>query len=1099
MFSCYVAPNFTNKPKLIINMKKTCLFLLGAMIAFSSVAQKKKNNTSSVVTSSATSEIKSIDKNLYNGLSWRNIGPFRAGRSLAVAGHPDQPLTYYFGAVGGGVWKTTDGGNNWNHVGDSTFKSSSVGAIAVAASDPNVVYVGMGEADMRSNISYGDGVYKSTDAGKSWKFMGLPKADAIATIEVHPKDHNLVYVAAVGNPFAPNKERGVFRSKDGGKTWEHILAKNDSTGAYHIRIDPNNPRVLYATMWQAFRNGHSMSSGGKGCGLYKSVDGGDTWECLNEKPGMPKGLLGKIGVTVSGANSNRLYAMIENAKGGLYTSYDAGEHWKLVNEDKNLWQRPWYYMNLQADPLNEESLIVLNVNSFKSNDGGKTIRRLNVHHGDTHDVWINPKNSQNFIIGDDGGAEVTYNDGETFSNIDIPTAQFYHVHLDNDFPYHVYGSQQDNSTVRVASRTDGYSIGIRDWYPVAGGESGYIAIDPKNSKITYGGSYDGYMTRLNADNNQEQNIMVYPENNMGHTSAEKKYRFQWTYPILFSPFDDSRLYATSQYVHVSQDFGHSWETISPDLTRNDPKTTGATGGPITLDQTGAEIYATIFALAESTIEKGNIWAGSDDGYVHVTKDNGKNWTNVTPPTSQLGDFALISTIHPSDFEKGKAYLAATRYMFGDRKPYLFKTNDYGKTWSSISKGIPEDEYTRVLREDPNKAGLLYAGTERGIYVSFDDGETWNPLNMNLPITSVRDLQVQKREKDLVIATHGRSFWILDDLTPLYEIKDNTIKTDIHLFKPRFSYRMQGGAGGGRRGAPSDEGQNAPNGVLVNYYLKTEPKDEVKLQFLTMTNDTIITYSSKKDVKGEDLKVSKDFYEDKEVTRPGTLATNVGLNRFVWNMRYADVTEIQGEKSPMWAGSLTGPKVVPGNYKVRLIVGKNIVKEETAEIVKDPRNDATDADLKAQFDLLLKIHQKLDENHQSINQMREIKKAVSEYMKSVKDTVLISKFQKLTKPMLKNLEDMEQSLVQNKAKATQDLLAYPIRLNDKIAGVASVVSSADAKPTKGAGEAFDDLSKKMDVTTTKLRKLIDEDVPAFNKMVLENQLPAISVGKKKDIN
>lgn len=539
------------------------------------------------------------------------------------------------------------------------------------------------------------------------------------------------------------------------------------------------------------------------------------------------------------------------------------------------------------------------------------------------------------------------------------------------------------------------------------------------------------------------------------------------------------------------------------MTRNDPKTTGATGGPITLDQTGAEIYATIFALTESSLEKGNIWAGSDDGFIHVTRDNGKNWSSITIPTSQLGDFALISTIHTSDFVKGKAYVAATRYMFGDRKPYLFKTSDYGKTWTSIVSGIPADEYTRVVREDPNKEGLLYAGTERGIYVSFDDGSTWNLLNNNLPISPIRDLQIHKREKDLVVATHGRSFWILDDLTPLHEIKENTI-AEVHLFKPRHSYRMQGGDGGGRRGAPKDEGQNAPNGVLVNYYLKSAatggvPQDELQLQFLTMTNDTIVTYSSKKNVKGEEQKASKDFYEDSKNQKSGMLSADAGFNRFVWNMRYADATEIQGERSPMWAGGLTGPKVVPGNYKVRLILGKKVVKEEVAEIKKDPRNPATDAELKEQFDLLIKIHNKLDENHKSINQMREIKKAVSEYMKSVKDTVLISKFQKLTKPMLKNLEELEQSLVQNKARATQDLLAYPIRLNDKIAGVASVVSSADAKPTKGSYEALDDLSKKMEKTTDKLKKVIDEDVPAFNKMVLENQLPAINVVKKKDIN
>jgi photosystem II stability/assembly factor-like uncharacterized protein len=1073
-------------------MKKISFLVL--LLSFSSniFAQKKKAKTTEPI---AVESPKQDFKKLYDGLQWRNIGPFRGGRSLAVAGHKDQPMTYYYGAVGGGVWKTTDGGQNWAYTGDSTFKSSSVGAIAVAPSDPNVVYVGMGEADMRSNISYGDGIYKSTDAGKSWKHIGLPKADAIATIEVHPTDHNLVYVAAVGNPFAPNKERGVFRSKDGGKTWEHILAKNDSTGAYHVRIDPSNPRVIYATLWQAYRNGHSMSSGGKGCGLYKSVDGGDTWVSLNEKPGMPKGLLGKIGVAVSPANSNRLYALIENAKGGLFSSNDAGETWRLVNDDKNLWQRPWYYMNLQADPKNADGVIILNVNAFKSTDGGKTIRNIRVHHGDTHDVWINPNNPENFIIADDGGAEVTYNDGVTFSDIDIPTAQFYHAHLDNDFPYNIYGSQQDNSTVRIASRTNGYSIGVRDWYSVAGGESGYIAIDPKNSKITYGGSYDGYLTKQNAENGQEQNIMVYPENNMGHTSAEKKFRFQWTYPIIFSPHDNTRLYCTSQYVHVTHDEGHSWEIISPDLTRNDPKTTGATGGPITLDQTGAEIYATIFTLAESKLEKGNIWAGSDDGYLHVTRDNGKNWTNITLPTSQLGDFALMSMIHTSDFEKGKAYLAATRYMFGDRTPYLFKTTDYGKTWTNISKGIPSDEYTRVVREDPNKPGLLYAGTERGIYVSFDDGASWNPLNLNMPISPIRDLQIHEREKDLVVATHGLSFWILDDITPLHQIKDGITLADQHLFKPRHAYRMEGGDGG-RRGTPLDEGKNAPNGVLVNYYLKETPKEELKLQFLTMNNDTIITFSSKKDLKGEPFKVSKDFYENPDAPKPNSVSTTAGLNRFVWNMRYADATEIQGEKAPMWAGNTTGPKVVPGQYKVRMILGDKLVTEEIAEIKKDPRVDATDADFKAQFDLLMKIHKKLDESHRNINDIREIRKAVTEYMKAVKDTVIISNFQKITKPMLKNLDDLEQNLLQNKAKAMQDLLAYPIRLNDKMAGIAGVVSSADTKPTKASHDVFNDISSKIDKTSEKLKKIVEEDVPAFNNMVKQNQLPAINLKQKK---
>lgn len=1066
--------------------------VVGVLSTSLGLAQKKK--TAPVFTPPTI--VPTVQANQYASLKWRNIGPFRAGRSLACAGHADQPLTYYFGATGGGVWKTIDGGANWTHIADSTFKSSSVGAIAVAPSDPNVVYVGMGEADMRSNISYGDGVYKSTDAGKTWKHVGLKAADAVATIEVHPQDANTVYAAAVGNPFAPNKERGVFRSTDGGTTWKQILAKNDSTGAYHVRIDPNNPRVIYATLWQTYRNGHSMWSGGKGCGLYKSTDGGDNWVCLNEKPGMPKGLLGKIGIAISPANSNRLYAMIENTKGGLYTSYDAGEHWQLVNEDKNLWQRPWYYMNLQALPGNENGLIVLNVNAFKSLDGGKTFQNIPVHHGDTHDVWVNPHNANNFIIADDGGAEITYNGGATFSDIDIPTSQFYHVSLDNDFPYNVYGAQQDNSSVRIASRTDGFSIGKSDWYPVAGGEAGYIAADPTNSKITFGGEYDGQITKHNAETNQDQDVSFYPERFMGNTSAARTYRFQWTYPIVFSPHDPKRLFITSQYVHTSTDHGQSWETISPDLTRNDPKTTGPTGGPITLDQTGAETYATLFTFSESPLEKGVYWAGSDDGYLHISKDAGKNWENISLTTSVLPDFALMSMIHTSDHAKGKAYLAANRYMFGDRKPYAFRTTDYGKTWTAISTGIPADEYVRVVREDPVKPGLLYMGTERGIYVSFDDGANWQTLQLNLPISPIRDLQIHKRELDLVVATHGRSFWILDDITPLHQIHDKVLDNKTaYLFKPRAAYRMQGGQAG-RRGAPMDEGTNAPNGVLINYYFKDAPAKEVKLEFLTTTGESIISYSSSKDRRGEPIRVSKDFYEDKEVQRPGILPVKAGLNTFMWDMRYPDAERVEGVNF-MWSGNELGPKAIPGTYKVKMTLDGLVIGEQFFEIKKDPRlKDVSDADYQAQLALMLKINNKLTETHKAINQIRQIKKQVGDYMGSVKDTTISKRLEGLTKPMMKQLDEIEGKLMQPKARAFQDLLAHPIQLNDKLAGVKSVVGSADSAPTKQSYAAAEDLSKKIDMQLDKLQKIVDKDIPAFNDMVAEQKTPVINLKKKE---
>lgn len=1056
-------------------MKHLFTFLFLLFFGHLALAQKKTNSPTPVP-----------DKGpYYEGMKWRNVGPARGGRSLAVAGHKDQPLTYYFGAVGGGVWKTEDGGNNWNMVSDSTFKSSSVGAIAVAPSDPNVVYVGMGEADMRSNISFGDGMYKSTDAGKTWKHIGLPKADAIATVEVHPTDANTVYVAAVGNPFSPNTERGVFRSTDGGNSWKHILAKNDSTGAYHVRIDPNNPRVIYATLWQAYRNAHSMSSGGPHCGLFKSTDGGDTWVDLSKKPGMPKGLLGKIGIAVSPANSNRLYALIENENGGLFTSRDGGEHWSLVNNDKNLWQRPWYYMNLQADPKNEDDLIILNVNAFKSTDGGKTVRRINVNHGDTHDIWINPNNPMNYIIGDDGGGEVTFNDGYTFTDLDFPTAQFYHVHLDNDFPYHIYGSQQDNSTIKIASRTDGYSIGMRDWKPVAGGESGYIAIDPTNSKITYGGSYDGYMTKFNEENNQEQNIMVYPENNMGHTSAEKRYRFQWTFPIVFSPHNSSKLYCTSQYVHVSYDGGQSWETISPDLSRNDPKTTGKTGGPITLDQTGAEIYATIFTLEESPLEKGVLWAGSDDGLVHITTDDAASWKNVSIPEKQLPEFARISIIHSSNHSKGKAYLAANRYEWGDRTPYLFKTTDYGKSWINISKGIPADEYTRVVREDPNKEGLLYAGTERGVYVSFDDGMNWSSLSLNLPNTPVRDLQIQAREKDLVIATHGLSFWVLDDLSPLYEIKDGLVKGN-HLFKPRAAYRMQGGQG--------SDGTNAENGLAINYFFKEKPSKEVKLLIKDSQGEVIREYTSLKDFNGKEVKSNRKFYEDEEAQSRRKLPAQKGFNHFSWNMRMADVTEIEGEKAPMWAGGTRGPKVAPGNFSVELYHGEELIGKQAASILKDPRVETPVADLEKQFALAKKVYHKVDETHKAINHLRKVKSSVNGFLASITDSTAKKEFQNIGKPIVSKADSLEQLLLQNKAKAVQDLLAYPIRLNDKLSGILGVVESADTAPTKGSYEAFEDLSAQADVVINAVNALLEKEVPSFNALVKEKQLPAININK-----
>lgn len=1058
------------------------LFLLGTPPSY---AQKKAKKA----TVPSEQLAPTFNNSLLKGLRWRNIGPFRGGRSIAVTGVKGQPYTYYFGAMGGGVWKTLDGGNNWFSSSDSTFKASSVGALAVAPSNANVVYAGTGETDIRGNISYGDGMYKSMDAGKTWKHLTLDKASAIGAIQVHPTNPDLVYVAAMGNIFGPNPERGVYKSKDGGETWKLVLARNDSTGAVDVKIDPNNAQVLYAAMWQAYRNHFSMSSGGPGSGLYKSIDGGETWTDLSKNPGLPKGLLGKIGIAVSPVNSSRLYAMVENQlKGGLYTSEDAGSTWNLVNEAAFLKQRPWYYMNLAADPKNEHGLIVLNVSAWKSFDGGKTFKEIEVHHGDTHDIWINPDNPDNFIIADDGGGEVTFNGGGTFTEVDIPTAQFYHVHTDNEFPYNVYGAQQDNSTVRIPSRTSGYSITDKDWWPVAGGESGYVVEDPLNPDITYGGSYDGYLSIYNKKTEEEQLINVYPEFYMGHGSDSREYRFQWTFPIQFSPHDPNALYVTSQYVHKSMDRGHSWEKVSPDLTRHDPTTMGASGGPISKDNTGVETYATIFAFAESTLEKGIFYAASDDGLIHISKDNTKTWENITPKSSLLPEFALMSIVEVSPHDPATVYVAATRYKLNDFKPYLLKSTDYGKSWKLITSGIPADQFTRVIREDPTRKDLLYAGTEQGVWVSFNGGGVWQPLQLNLPITPIHDLVIQKRENDLVVATHGRSFWILDDLTPLYQLNADIAKADAHLFKPAHAYRMSGGV---RKEEIPTAGENAPNGVVVRYYLKDSPTSELTMHFLTMRGDTAISYSSRKDKKGKPLKTTKDFYSDETITRPGTLPTLAGTNVFVWDMRYADATEVEGTNI-MWSGSGVGPKAVPGTYQVHLYAGDRLIGKQDFQILKDPRVKTSDADFREQFELAMKINDKLSETHKGINTLRSIRKQVDAHITSVKDSSETKRLKELAKPMLDELEKIENALMQPKSKAGQDALNFPIQLNDKLAGVKTVVVSGETRPTKSSYTALEDLSKRIDVHLSKLAEVVNRDVPTFNQAARQSEMKAIII-------
>ncbi len=1019
---------------------------------------------------------------LKHALRWRNIGPFRGGRSLAVAGHPDQPFTYYFGATGGGLWKTEDGGLNWFPVSDSAFATSSVGAVAVAPSDPNVVYVGMGEACIRGNISPGNGVYKSEDAGKTWMYIGLAEAQTIAKIRVHPKNENIVYVAAMGHVFGRNPERGIYRSMDGGKTWEKILYRDDKTGAIDIAIDPNNPRIIYGALWEANRTPWAMNSGGPGSGLFKSTDGGKTWTEITRNKGLPQGVIGKIGIAVSPAQRDLVYAIIEAKEGGVFRSEDGGKTWVRTNSDQNLRQRAFYYSHIYADPQSPETVYVLNVRFYKSTDGGKTFKMIATPHGDNHDLWIDPRNPKRMIEANDGGANVTYDGGKSWTNQKYPTAQFYHVTVDSQFPYRVYGAQQDNSTVSIASRTTRFGITERDWYPVGGGESGYIAVHPTDPNIVFAGSYGGYLTRYNHRTGQSQVISVWPENPMGAAAGELKYRFQWTFPIVISPHNPDVLYVAGNHVFKSTDQGMSWEVISPDLTRNDPSKMGPSGGPITKDNTSVEYYCTIFALAESPVQEGLMWAGSDDGLVHITRDGGKTWQNVTP--KNLPDWALISIIEPSHFDPGTAYIAATRYKLDDFKPYILKTTNYGKSWKIITRGIPDNEYTRVVREDPHRRGLLYAGTERGVYVSFDDGARWFPLQLNLPHTPIHDIAIQPREKDLVIATHGRAFWILDDLTPLHQLTPHIARQPVYLFKPRHAYRMPGGSVR-RPGIPF--GENPPNGVLIHYLWNQGPDTTARLQIADSTGKVIQTFQpqppekrKRKQQKGPKGSRKKKTY----------FPVKKGLNRFVWDMRYPDAVELPG--AILWAGTTRGPRAVPGRYQVRLITHGDTLTQ-WFEIKKDPRVSTTPKEFREQFELLIQIRDRISDAHQAVLKIRNIRKQVTSFLKNITGHPAAIHIRSAADSLLAHLSAVENEIVQTKIKSIQDALNHPIKLNNKLAALASVVGRADAPPTRQDYEVFRELSGKLDRQLQRLKDIIEVEVPQFNQYVREQNVPVVFPG------
>ncbi len=1007
------------------------------------------------------------DESLFSALEWRSIGPFRGGRSVAVAGVPSQPYVYYMGATGGGVWKTVDGGMTWLPVADEYLGSGSIGGIAVAPSDPNVVYVGTGETCIRGNTSPGDGMYKSTDAGKTWSHIGLRDGGQIGEVRVHPTNPDLVYAAVLGHVFGPNETRGVYRSTDGGATWERVLYRDENSGAIDIVLDPNNPRIIYAALWQARRMPWGMESGGPGSGLFKSTDGGDTWTEISRNSGLPEGTLGRIGIAVSPVNSDRVWALVEADDGGVFRTDDAGETWRRVNDDRSLRQRAWYYTHIYADPRNENTVYALNTGFYKSTDGGRTYERIGTPHGDNHDLWIDPNNALRMVEGNDGGANVTYNGGVTWTRQDNqPTAQFYHVTTTEHFPYHVCGAQQDNSTLCTPSRTTGFGITMQDWYTVGGCESGYIAVRPDNPDVSYAGCYGGQISRYDRATGQNRSIHAWPDNPMGWGAADLKYRFQWTFPIVLSPFDPDELYITANVVFRSRNEGQSWEVISPDLTHNDKSKQISSGGPITKDNTSVEYYATIFALVPSQHDRNTIWAGTDDGRVWITRDGGSAWDEITP--RNMPQWGLVSIIDESPHEPGSAYIAVNRYKLDDFRPYIFKTNDYGGGWETIVRGIPEDHYIRVVREDPARRGLLYAGGEFGVYVSFDDGERWQSLQLNLPVTPVRDMVVE--EDDLVLATHGRSFWILDDLTPLHQLDGAVAAADIHLFEPRRAYRMGGGGFGGF--VPS-VGNNPPNGVVVHYYFADEPQEEVKLAFLEADGTLIREFSSKPESGREE----------------GDVSTEAGMNRFVWNLRYPDASSFPG--MIMWAGTTTGPRAVPGTYQVRLNVGDRELTR-TFELAKDPRIDATQADLQEQFDFLIRIRDRVSEANEAVVRIRDIRDQIDAAVQRVEGETFSDAISEQAREIKEALSEVENAIYQTKNRSRQDPLNFPIRLNNKIAGLTGTVSSADAKPTQQSYDVFEDLSGQLQVQLDRLAEIIATEIPRFNAAMAEHAVPAVIV-------
>ena len=1033
---------------------------------------------------------------------------------MAVAGDPLEPLTFYFGACAGGVWKTTDGGTYWENVSDGYFKTAAVGAIAVAESDHNVVYAGTGESCIRGNVSHGDGVYKSTDGGSTWVHIGLEDTRHIARVRVHPKDPDLVYVAALGHAFGPNEQRGVFRSRDGGTTWERVLYRSEKAGAIDLAMDPDNPRIMYASIWEALRQPWGMSSGGPDSGLFRSADGGETWEELTDKPGLPTGVKGRIGVAVSPARKGRVWAMVEAEKGGLYRSDDGGATWRLVNEEGALVFRPFYFSHVYADPVDPEVVYVLSFQMWRSADGGRTFTEVTTPHPDNHDLWIDPLNPHRMIEGNDGGACVSFTGGESWSNIyNQPTAQFYHVTTDNQFPYRVYGAQQDNSTISVPSRTNKGAIFPKDSQSVGPSESGYVAVRPDDPNVVYSGGNDpggGDCVQIyDLRTGQVRIVPVWPELSRGQHLKHHKYRFQWTYPLVISPHDPDTVYAAGNRVFRTRDEGATWEPVSPELTRADETKMEPSGGPITLDVSAVEYYGTVFAFAESPHEPGVFWAGTDDGLVHLSRDDGKTWENVTPP--DLPDWSLVTTIEVSPHNPACAYLAATRYKLDDVLPYLYRTDDYGENWSKITDGIPGNDFTRVVREDPVRQNLLYAGTETGVYVSSDAGGLWQSLQANLPAVPVSDMVVKGNE--LIISTNGRSFWILDDLSLLRELTAVDSLGAMHLFEPAPTYRIVSrvpdyGPGknyiwmveeivtfkdtklpnGTARRKFLNAGTNPPEGVIISYSLEEKPETETTLAILDSTGDTIRVFSSRQPEKP----MAQGIHP------PPTLPAERGMNRFVWDMRYPGPHPIESDGKSV--RHITGPLAPPGSYRVRLTVGDQ-AETRRFELLKNPNAAASDEELQGQFALQLGVRDKLSEGHDAITRALHVRRQVDEWVSRAAGSHAEKQVSQAAEQLKRTLLDIVDELAEYDVAdpsfpaVSPELVSLPPRLTNKLAGLLRVLGDTEA-PGRAFRDVFDELSKKTDTRVDALEQVMDSGLQGFISLIDELKVPAVTSGSRR---